>query len=49
MKKRAFLALALMASLLLGGCGGNTAQGQAGQEQQPAGRGHRHAPCGDHD
>ena len=26
MKKRAFLALALMASLLLGGCGGNTTQ-----------------------
>ena len=39
MKKRAFLALALMASLLLGGCGGNTAQEQAGQEQQPAAEG----------
>ena len=39
MKKRAFLALALMASLLLGGCGGNTTQEQAGQEQQSAAEG----------
>ena len=39
MKKRAFLALALTVSLLLGGCGGNTAQEQAGQEQQPAAEG----------